>query len=226
MKKIYLLLTLSAFLFLPTKSAFSQLSISPDPVYVYDVMSDDFEGVGYADITNGFTYNLGLTWRINVIEITEGWQVAVCDVNQCYTPAVTEMTFNLGGGESGDMDVHVYPNGFEGAAIIEVDVFQSNDSTNITSATYFFNQTVGLAEKLSEAIKVYPNPTQDYISIDNSENLVSAIELYNVSGKMVLQSDLNGSDRISLQELAAGNYILKLVDANSNIVSTNHVVKQ
>jgi len=189
-------------------------------------MAGDLEGVGYADITNGFPYNQSLTWRINILEVTSEWQVAVCDVNQCYTPAVTEMNFSLGAGASGDMDVHVYPNGVDGAAIIEVDVFQSNDSTNITSATYFFNHTVGITEKFSEAIKVYPNPTQDFITIDNSENLVSAVELYNVSGKMVLRSDLNGNDRISLQELASGNYILKLVDANANIVSTNLVVKQ
>src|SRR5690606_21411635 len=124
------------------------------------------------------------------------------------------------------MDVHVYPNGFSGAAIIQVEVFQTNDSTNITSATYYFNHTVGLTEKFSEAIKVYPNPTQDFISIDNSENLVSEIELYNVSGKMVMSGNLNGSDRISIQEFPAGNYILKLIDSNANIVSTNLVVKQ
>src|SRR5690606_11733514 len=116
--------------------------------------------------------------------------------------------------------------GVEGAAIIRVDVFQSNDTTNTTSATYFFNQTLGLAEKFTEAIKVYPNPTQDFISIDNSGNKVSAVELYNVSGKMILRTDLNGNDKISLQELAAGNYILKLIDADANIVSTNLVVKQ
>lgn len=226
MKKIYLLFAFVALFFAPSKSLFAQLSISPNPVYLNGVLPDAFEGVGHAFITNGFNYNLTLTWSITVIEMTEGWEVAVCDPVQCYVPTVTEMNFSLQADSSGTMDVHVYPHGFDGQAIIEVEVYQSNDSTNTTSATYFFNHTLGLAEKFSEVIKVYPNPTQDYISIDNSENLVSVVELYNVSGKMVLTTNLNGSDRVSLQELAAGNYILKLVDVNSNIVSTNLVMKQ
>ncbi|NEN21886.1 T9SS type A sorting domain-containing protein [Cryomorpha ignava] len=226
MKKIYLLLAVSAVFIAPSKYLFGQLSISPNPVFEDGVMPEDFEGIGHSFITNGFDFNLVLTWSLTVVEMTPGWQVAVCDVNQCYLPTVTMMDFSLGAGEDGTMDVHVYPNNFEGQAIIEVEVYQSNDSTNTTSATYFFNHTVGLAEKLSEAIKVYPNPTQDFISIDNSKNFVSSVELYNVTGKMVLSTSLNGSNRISIQELAAGNYILKLVDASSKIVSTNLIVKQ
>lgn len=225
MKKIYVLFAFIALL-IPSKSLFAQLSIAPNPVYKDGVQPEDFEGVGYALVTNGFDYPLQLEWELTVIEMSEGWQAAVCDINNCYTPAVTVMGFQLAAGQEGTMDVHVYPNGLEGSAIIQVEVYQANDLTNITSATYFFNHSVGVAEKFSEAINVYPNPTQDFVTIDNYENRVAAVELYNVSGKLVLRSDLNGSDRISLQELTSGNYILKLVDENANIVSTNLIVKQ
>lgn len=225
MKK-FLLLTLFTFLLFDQALFAQEIYISPNPVYKNGVFPGDFEGVGYSDFFNDTDSDLNFTWEITIVEMTEGWSVAVCDVVQCYIPSVTTQPFDLPAGESGSMDVHVYPNGVDGTAIIQVEVYQTNDTTNTTTGTYYFNQVVGLTEKFSEAIKVYPNPTQDYISIDNSENLVSAIELYNVSGKMVLRSNLNGNDRISLQELSAGNYILKLVDANSKIVSTNMVVKQ
>lgn len=225
MRKLSILI-LFAFLFLGHNLTAQDIYISPNPVFTQNVMFDDFEGVGHSLFYNEDEDAFNFTWEIVVIEMTEGWNVAVCDVVQCYLPTVSTQPFDLGAGQSGTMDVHVYPNGVDGAAIIQVDVFQTNDTTNITSATYFFNHSVGVAEKFSEAIKVYPNPTQDFVTIDNYENRVAAVELYNVSGKLVLRSDLNGSDRISLQELTSGNYILKLVDENANIVSTNLIVKQ
>lgn len=200
--------------------------ISPNPVYKNGVTGADVEGVAYADIYTNSDFDLHLTWEVTAVEMTEGWGVAVCDLVQCYFPTVTTESFTLMVDSVGDMDVHVYPNGIEGSAIIEVEVYETDNPSSTTTGIYYFNHTVGIAEKFSEAIKVYPNPTQDYLTIDNSENLVSSVELYNVSGKMVMNSNLNGNDRISIQELAAGNYILKLVDANANIVSTNLVVKQ
>ena len=225
MRKLSILI-LFAFLFLGHNLTAQDIYISPNPVFTQNVMFDDFEGVGHSLFYNEDESALNFTWEIIVVEKTDGWNVAVCDVVQCYLPTVSSQSFDLPAGTAGDMDVHVYPGGIEGAAIIEVNVYETDDPSNNTTGVYFFNHTVGITEKFSEAIKVYPNPTQDFITIDNSENQVSAVELYNVSGKMVLRSDLNGNDRISLQELASGNYILKLVDANANIVSTNLVVKQ
>lgn len=204
----------------------AQFSIAPDPVYIDGVLPDDFEGVAKAIITNDTDQDLILTWNRNVIEITDGWGSAVCDVNQCYSPSTSSFDFELAAGDSGAMDVHVYPNGFEGAAIIKVIVNRADDPFVSTSATYYFNQTVGVAEKFTEAIKIYPNPTQDFISIDNAENLVAKADIYNVSGKLVLSTSLMGSEKINVQNLPAGNYILKLLDQNSKVVSTNLLVKQ
>lgn len=204
----------------------AQFSIAPDPVYKDGVLPDDFEGVAYALITNDSGQDLNLTWSRNVIEITEGWTSAVCDVNQCYGTNTGSFAFDLAADSSGAMDVHVYPNGIVGAAIIEVKVYKTDDPFTSTTATYYINQTVGVAEKFTEAIKIYPNPTQDYISIDNADNLAVKANIYNVTGKLVLSSTLTGNDRINVQELPAGNYILKLLDQDSQIVSTNLMVKQ
>ena len=225
MKKFSLLFMI-AVIFASAQQVAAQFSISPNPVYKDGVMANDFEGVAYATITNETDQDLNLTWSRSVIEITEGWTSAVCDVIQCYIPSVSSQPFDLAAGASGAMDVHVYPNGFEGAAIIKVVINQTDDPFINTSATYYFNHAVGIAEKFSEAIKIYPNPTQDYISIDNTENLAVKADIYSVTGKLVLSSSLTGSERINVQELPAGNYILKLLDGNSQIVSTNLLVKQ
>ena len=225
MKKLTLLLVISV-VFSSAQHVAAQFSISPDPVYKDGVMPDDFEGVAYAIITNDSGEDLSLQWSRNIIEITEGWGSAVCDVNQCYGQDVNSFAFDLAADSSGAMDVHVYPYGIEGAAIIEVKVYLISDPFVSTTATYYFNQTVGIAERFTEAIKIYPNPTQDYVSIDNVENLAVKAEVYNVTGKLILSSALKGNDRINVQELPAGNYILKLSDQNSKVVSTNLLVKQ
>jgi len=208
------------------QKAVAQFTITPNPVYEEGVAPEDFEGVGYATITNETEEDLNLTWSRSVIEITEGWTSAICDVNQCYLPNISSQPFDLAAGDSGAMDVHVYPNGFEGAAIIKVVVHRTDDPFVSTSATYYFNQAVGITEKFSEAIKIYPNPAQDYISIDNSENLVVKADIYNLSGQLVLSTNLNGNEIINIQNLSAGNYILKLSNGNSQIVSTNLLIKQ
>jgi hypothetical protein len=223
MKNFYLLL---AGLCLTAMTSTAQdLTIDPNPVYVDGITADDFEGVGYAFVNNNTSSNLNLTWQRTVLQITEGWTSAVCDLNQCYFASVGTETFGLGAGQAGTMDVHVYPNGVDGGAIIEIEVFQTNDPGIHTSATYFFNQSSSLVERFSEAVKVYPNPTQDWITIDNTDNTVVTADLLDINGKLVLSSTVNGNQRLSVQELPAGNYILKMMDIEGNIISTNHLVK-
>lgn len=224
MKKFSFLFLLG--ILLSAYSVQAQLAINPNPVYVDGITSAMVDVVGYADFENNTEFTGNFTWQRTVIEISEGWESAVCDPIQCYLTGANTASFNLSAGESGDMDVHVYPNGFDGAAIIEVEVYETANPENTTTGTYYFNQgTDGVAEKFSEAIKVYPNPTQDWISIENAENNVISADLFNVTGKLMSSSTVNGNQRISIQELPAGNYILKMMDVDGNIVSTNHLVK-
>lgn len=225
MKRLYFF-AFAVFAFAIVFPATAQLSISPNPSLNDNVLPDVFEGVAYATITNGFSQPQELTWERTELFITEGWTSAVCDVNQCYLPHVASQDFVLNKNQSGAMDVHVYPNGIEGGAIIQVDVFVTDDPSISTSATYYFNFGVGLTEKFTEKVKVYPNPTADYIYIDDSNTALFKVELYDVTGKLVVSQSLNDGSRIDLYHLPAGHYILKLLDKESRLVSTNHVVKE
>lgn len=202
------------------------LYIAPNPVYVDDVTSEDFDRAANSFIYNDTESSINLTWVRTIIEISPGWTSAVCDNVTCYGSSVDTKNFVVAANAAGNIDVHVYPGGVEGAAIVKVEVHQTDAPSNSTSAMYYFNQAVGVTEKFTEAIKIYPNPTQDYISIDNTENLAVKADVYSVTGKLVLSSTLSGSERINVQQLPAGNYILKLLDANSRVVSTNLLVKQ
>lgn len=225
MKKFSLII-LFAFLVLGQSVIAQDLTIEPSPVYVDDVTAEDFDRAANSFIYNHTESSMSLTWIRTEIEITDGWTSAVCDNIDCHGSSMYTGVFYLAAGASGPMDVHVYPHQLEGAAIIKVEVHETDVPSNSTSAMYYFNQAVGVTERLTEAIKIYPNPTQDYISIDNTENLAVKADVFSVTGKLVLSSSLTGSERINVQGLPAGNYILKLLDQNSQIVSTNLMVKQ
>ena len=60
-------------------------------------------------------------------------------------------------------------------------------------------------------VKVYPNPTNSRLTID-AENY-EGVEVYDVSGRLILESDLN---TIDLEEQPKGLYLLK-INANGEI---------
>lgn len=80
-----------------------------------------------------------------------------------------------------------------------------------------FNDTASVDDFLSENLKVYPNPTNQFISFSSSIEL-SKIEIYNVVGQKVLE--LNPTQNsFDLGNLSNGIYILKAEDSAGNLGS-------
>ncbi|MCF6308582.1 MAG: T9SS type A sorting domain-containing protein, partial [Flavobacteriaceae bacterium] len=71
---------------------------------------------------------------------------------------------------------------------------------------------------LKSQLKIYPNPTNDFINIEianNNSNI--AIKLYSILGKLLYQSNTNTQlFKIDMSDLSRGIYILELTDAQSN----------
>lgn len=56
-------------------------------------------------------------------------------------------------------------------------------------------------------VKVYPNPTQDILMVENAQSDV--LRLYTMNGQLVVKQAVeNGSAQVSMAELPAGNYLL------------------
>jgi hypothetical protein len=79
-------------------------------------------------------------------------------------------------------------------------------------------------------VNIYPNPVSDWLTLSfdfTNAQSVSA-ELYNLSGEKVLEKkNVVSGDRLNLSAIASGNYILRLVNTNSNaVLYTLHIIKQ
>jgi len=72
-------------------------------------------------VRNTSTEEITLTWIRSVDHITDSWQTAVCDRNQCYLPWVSTQTVDIPASDSSNMDVHLYPDRIAGdSAIVEL----------------------------------------------------------------------------------------------------------
>lgn len=81
------------------------------------------------------------------------------------------------------------------------------------------NIPTGMTDYKLNKIKVSPNPFIDYITIDFPNNMISQIEIYNVIGNLILKQNTN-TNKIYLNGLTSGIYILKIIDVNGRIKQT------
>lgn len=224
MKHLYAI-ALSTMLCLPAFFGYAQISITPNPVVVEDIDVSLFEAVGYALVKNESDETKTFIWTRNVVSIPEGWESAVCDINVCHDFGTSNEVFELAAGQEGTLDVHVYPFGIEGGAIIEVIVSEQGNWDNTATGEYYFNQTVSVAEQLDGRIKLYPNPASDVIFIDEAYK-VTNFELIDLTGKQVINTQLNGKQTVSVSHLPTGTYVARMFNEQGDRVSTNKVAIQ
>jgi hypothetical protein len=77
-------------------------------------------------------------------------------------------------------------------------------------------------------IKVFPNPTEDYITIHFSEFIEgSRYALYDLEGRLLENKLINSPDtEIGMTKYASGQYILKLLDDSKLTLQTFKVIKR
>lgn len=115
--------------------------------------------------------------------------------------------------------------GSEGIVTVTVDQ-SGNTNYNLASATASFEVVAEVevlaAENFVSGIKIYPNPTSDWLNIDSPYPSISSIQLFDIRGGLLIVQQLDEQTRISLQDLENGLYLLKLT--NNEITTTTKVL--
>jgi hypothetical protein len=68
-----------------------------------------------------------------------------------------------------------------------------------------------------EDLKIYPNPTQDWLIIELKENEIKNIKITDMSGKIVLQQYDLINNQLNISHLTSGIYVLTVEDKAGNI---------
>ena len=84
---------------------------------------------------------------------------------------------------------------------------------------------IGINENLVDySIKTYPNPIKDHLTIETDGSGI--LEIYDMlGGKLLTQAFNKGKNRIELQQLSGGIYIMRMKKANSYFFSRK-IVKE
>ncbi len=79
-------------------------------------------------------------------------------------------------------------------------------------------------ESVSTVFTVYPNPAKDIVTINGNSNL-SAISIYDITGKKVLSTTKLVNNTLNISSLNSGLYLLKMKDIKGAIATKKLVVK-
>lgn len=64
-------------------------------------------------------------------------------------------------------------------------------------------------------IKIYPNPAHDKLYIDTKNTKNAVVQLYDITGKMVMVQHLNtGNNMLELTDISAGTYFVNIIASN------------
>ena len=102
------------------------------------------------------------------------------------------------------------------------------DNENYSISAGFQKSSLSTVNIFTEAItdiSIFPNPGTDFRMIKTSLNNYGFI-LYDINGKVILsRKGLTNNEVIEMQSFNAGNYILKVHNQESKLISTNKIIK-
>lgn len=103
---------------------------------------------------------------------------------------------------------------------ITYDFYSKENSTNRPLLEIVYNKTLSADfSEINNNLKIYPNPTNDYLNVyqDKPESL--NIEVVDYQGRTVIQKTLvNKIEKLDLSNVSSGLYLIKLKKHNNTIV--------
>ena len=186
-----------SFLLLAAFAMAQSMSLSDSPVSgtanLDDMSTNPDDVEAHTTITNNTNQTITLRWERVTNDTPDGWNTAVCDLNQCYFHTVSEQEFEMQPNESGELIVHAYPGGgpgqldsaLPGNGTVELKIVNVDDETDFIMGVFNFTVTgeaiVSISDLEKAAISLYPNPTTDFFRLEGSEH-VSNLVVYNILG--------------------------------------------
>ncbi|MFK7782889.1 T9SS type A sorting domain-containing protein [Psychroserpens sp.] len=114
-----------------------------------------------------------------------------------------------------------------------VDSFYNSNIDNSSTQDYFDSLALGMETFMFDTLgveafeistsnfNVYPNPTENYVTVDSNE-LVKYIELFNLLGELIIKE--SNKNIINLSHLSNGVYLLKVLSKDGREV-TKKIIK-
>lgn len=201
-----------------------------------DLSQNGAEAIARTIVINRSERTIDLTWERSQIlsECPEAWSLRICDKNKYYAASTFSNAMDginesveLHPGDSTILDVHVLPNGTSGTCPLEIKL-KDADQPDVILQTASLNLTVNDYSSASvgnSGLRVFPNPTTQYISIPNDDR-VKKLFISNILGKRVRTFDTVFNGQYDLSSLPDGIYLVGMVDGQGKILKTVRLSKR
>lgn len=192
---------------------------------------DFFSFIAKGKVINTSTDTVNVKWTRVFVDGPTEWDSQTCDFNACWSPIVVSnidesLELNepliLAPGDTSNMDVYVNPNFTAGMGTFEIQISTvENPDQILTVGTYNFNlmMTTAVADIDYNQIRIFPNPTTDYIRLDYSEG-IDELVVYNLVGNPVRRYEVRNGVRYEVGDLPDGMYLISLLNYDEGIVKT------
>lgn len=78
----------------------------------------------------------------------------------------------------------------------------------------YVKQPTGNEEWFNESMRIYPNPSEGLVYLDTYEQIKIQVKLFDITGKLLFETEQNSHDPIAIAHLPAGLYLLESTDTN------------
>lgn len=184
-------------------------------------------------VTNTHVDSIYIIWNVDLANtsIPSGWIVSACDNYTC--PAWSGNSHNsakIGPGSTGTWTVDIDPSGGGmGTGWVTEKLADNNAQTNKTSVYILTKSSTGITTVIhsNEDVTLYPNPARNEVNVIFDESMgIRSVAICNLIGKPVsLFKTAGNSAKLNIENLASGIYFIRLMDANSNPITTRKFTK-
>ena len=114
---------------------------------------------------------------------------------------------------TGSFRAHRYPENYP--AFSGVTFNNTGIIEDVNSISENCSNLLSVGDQVLAELSVYPNPTKDILNF-NSNDRIDTIEVYNITGKVILKAE--NADYINLSDLTDGMYMVKISIGNNSEV--------
>lgn len=75
-------------------------------------------------------------------------------------------------------------------------------------------------------LSIYPNPTTEYISVNDNNDVVGYVAVFNLVGKKIKQFDFVKGENLLVADLPKGMYLVQILDRSRQVLKTQKVDKR